>query len=114
MIGVVPTNATTVDRDCSPKEIARVLREDGCVIIANVVSAETMDGILAELEADIANTRGGDTDFLGHATRRIGALIARSPKVRELVTNSTVLDTLDIALGDHGSTFQIDLTQLID
>jgi ectoine hydroxylase-related dioxygenase (phytanoyl-CoA dioxygenase family) len=114
MIGVVPTNATTVDRDASPKDIAKVLREDGCVIIANLVSPETMDGILSELEPDLSNTRGGDTDFLGHATRRIGALIARSPKVRDLVTDSTILDTLDIALGDHGSTFQIDLTQLID
>jgi ectoine hydroxylase-related dioxygenase (phytanoyl-CoA dioxygenase family) len=73
-----------------------------------------MDQVLAELEPYIEATRGGDTDFLGHATRRIGALIARSPTVRSLVTNPTILDTLDIALGNHGSTFQIDLTQLID
>jgi ectoine hydroxylase-related dioxygenase (phytanoyl-CoA dioxygenase family) len=69
---------------------------------------------MVELEPDLSNTRGGDTEFLGHATRRIGALIARSPKVRGLVTNPLVLDTMDLTLGDHGSTFQIDLTQLID
>ena len=73
-----------------------------------------MDQIFSELEPHIAATRGGDTDFLGHATRRIGALIARSPSVRSLVTDPTILNTLDIALGDHGSTFQVDLTQLID
>ncbi len=73
-----------------------------------------MDDVLAELEPYVEVTRGGDTDFLGHATRRIGALIARSPTVRSLVTNPTILNTLDLALGDHGSTFQVDLTQLID
>jgi ectoine hydroxylase-related dioxygenase (phytanoyl-CoA dioxygenase family) len=30
------------------------------------------------------------------------------------VTHPLILDTLDLALGDHGSTYQIDLTQLID
>lgn len=92
----------------------KVLREDGCVIISNLASPDVMDQILAELEPHIAATRGGDTDFLGHATRRIGALIARSPSARSLVTHPTILNTLDLALGDHGSTFQIDLTQLVD
>jgi ectoine hydroxylase-related dioxygenase (phytanoyl-CoA dioxygenase family) len=114
MIGVVPTNAKTVDSDASAKDIARILHEDGCVIISNLVSPETMDGIVAELSPDISNTRGGDTEFLGRATRRIGALIARSPKARALVTNPTILNTIDLTLGDHGSTYQIDLTQLID
>lgn len=114
MIGVVPRNATTVDSDASAKDIARILHEDGCVIISNLVSPETMDGIVDELSPDLSNTRGGDTEFLGHATRRIGALIARSAKARALVTNPTILDTIDLTLGDHGSTYQIDLTQLID
>lgn len=113
-IGPVPKNATTLSRDATPSEIAKVLSEDGCVIISNLAAPELMDQILSELEPHIAATRGGDTDFLGHATRRIGALIARSPSVRSLVTNPTILNTLDIALGDHASTFQVDLTQLID
>ena len=69
---------------------------------------------MVELEPQLSVTRGGDTEFLGHATRRIGALIARSPSVRALVTHPTILDTLDLTLGDHASTYQIDLTQLID
>jgi hypothetical protein len=114
MIGVVPVNATTVSSDASPNDVAKILREEGCVIIADLVSPEAMDQIMVELEPDLSNTRGGDTEFLGHATRRIGALIARSPSVRSLVTHPTILGALDLALGDHGSTFQIDLTQLID
>jgi len=114
IVGGVPANPRTVEPDTTPKDIATVLREDGCVIISNLVRPEDMDRIMAELESHVAATRGGDTDFLGHATRRTGALIARSPSVRSLVTHPTILNALDIALGDHGSTFQIDLTQLVD
>ncbi len=104
----------TVSGDTAPGEIAGVLREDGCVVISGLSTPGTMDRILEELEPYINATRGGDTDFLGHATRRIGALIARSPTARELATNPVILGTLDLALGDHASTFQLDLTQLID
>jgi hypothetical protein len=86
----------------------------GGVIISDLAAPEVMDQVTAELEPHIDATRRGDTEFLGHATRRTGALIARSPGARTLVTNPTILNTLDIALGDHGSTFQIDLTQLVD
>jgi len=110
----VPVNAKTLSGETAPSDVVKVLREDGCVIISNLASPDVMDQILAELEPHIAATRGGDTDFLGHATRRIGALIARSPSARSLVTHPTILNTLDLALGDHGSTFQIDLTQLVD
>ena len=44
---------------------------------------------------------------------RTGALIARSPTSRSLITHPTVIDTLDLVLGDHASTFQVDLTQLV-
>jgi hypothetical protein len=104
----------TVGADCAPPDIVSVLREDGCVVIADLVSPELMDQLAAELEPYLEATSGGNTEFLGHATRRTGALIARSTTARTLITNPTVLDTMDLVLGDHGSTFQIDLTQLVD
>jgi hypothetical protein len=110
----MPAAARTVGATATPEEIEKVLREDGCVIIADLVPPELMDQVTGELEPHIEATRGGDTEFLGHATRRTGALIARSPGARTLVTNPTILNTLDLTLGDHGSTFQIDLTQLVD
>src|SRR6201992_306403 len=109
----MPIAVRTVGSDSSPADIARVLNEDGCVVIADLASAATMDQIRAELDQHLAATDGGKTDFLGHATRRTGALIARSPTSRSLITNPTVIDTLDLVLGDHASTFQIDLTQLV-
>ena len=106
--------ARTVGANIAPSDIATILREDGCVIISGLVAPEMMDQVTAELAPYIAATVGGLTDFLGHTTRRTGALIARSPSARTLISHPTILDTLDLALGDHGSTFQIDLTQLVD
>ena len=109
----MPIAVRTVGSDSSPAEIAEVLNEDGCVVIADLAPPETMDQIRAELEPYLAATGGGNTDFLGATTRRTGALIARSPTARSLITHPTIIDTLDLVLGDHASTFQIDLTQLV-
>jgi hypothetical protein len=109
----MPIAVRTVGSDSSPADTAKVLDEDGCVVIADLASPQTMDQIRTEIEPYLAATSGGNTDFLGATTRRTGALIARSPTSRSLITHPTIIDTLDLVLGDHASTFQIDLTQLI-
>ena len=109
----MPIAVRTVGSDSSPTDIAKLLNEDGCVVIADLAPRETMDQIRTELEPYLAATGGGNTDFLGETTRRTGALIARSPTSRSLITHPTVIDTLDLVLGDHASTFQVDLTQLV-
>jgi len=106
--------ARTVGAGTAPEDIATVLREDGCVIISDLAAPEMMDQITTELTPYLAATDEGVDEFLGHATRRTGALIARSPSVRTLVAHPTVLETVDLSLGDHCSTFQVDLTQLVD
>jgi ectoine hydroxylase-related dioxygenase (phytanoyl-CoA dioxygenase family) len=103
-----------VGADTAPKDVADVLAEDGCVIVAELASPELLDQVLDDLSPYRSATPGGSTEFLGHRTRRTGALIARSPTARTLVTHPTILDTLDLVFGEHGSTFQVDLTQLVD
>jgi ectoine hydroxylase-related dioxygenase (phytanoyl-CoA dioxygenase family) len=110
----MPAAVRTLRADTEPAEAAAVLREDGCVVISELVAPEAMDRVLAETEPYLSATSAGRDDFHGHATRRIGALVARSPSARSLITNPMVLDVLDLTLADHGSTFQLDLTQLID
>jgi len=73
-----------------------------------------MDRIAEELEPWLSTAEPGYSDFVGHATRRTGALIARSPTARTLITDPTILSVLDLALADHASTYQVDLTQMID
>src|ERR1700722_6886310 len=105
----MPKAVRTVGSDSSPADIAKVLNEDGCVVIADLASPQTRGPIRAEREQPLATTSGGNTDFLGESTRRTGALIARSPTSRSLITHPTIIDTLDLVLGDHASTFQIKL-----
>ncbi len=104
----------TTARDAAPKDIADVLREDGCVVIGSLAPSATMDQISEELEPWLSTAEPGYSDFVGHATRRTGALIARSQTARTLITDPTVLSVLDLVLADHASTYQVDLTQMID
>src|SRR6201994_2449607 len=113
IVRVMPIAVRSVGSQTSAADVAEVLKEDGCVVIADLASAETMDQIRAELEPHLAATGGGNTEFLGATTQRTGALIARSPTSRSLIAHPTIIDTLDRVLGDHASTFQIDLTQLV-
>ncbi len=110
----MPGGVQAVAGDTAPSAIADALREDGCVIVTGLASTTTMDRIAEELEPWLTTGEPGESDFLGHATRRIGALIARSSTARTLIIHPTILDVLDLALADHASTYQIDLTQMID
>jgi ectoine hydroxylase-related dioxygenase (phytanoyl-CoA dioxygenase family) len=96
----------------SPAEITRHLREDGYVIVDNLVGIDHMDRIATELEPYIEDTPVGGDNFLGTKTRRTGRLIARSPAARELIQNPTVLDVAGDFLS-HASTFRLHLTQVI-
>src|ERR1700735_2930923 len=87
----MPKAVRTVGSESSPADNAKVVSEDGCVVVADLASPQTMDQIRAELDHHLASTSGGNTDFLGESTRPTRALV----------------------LGDHASTFQIDLTQLL-
>ncbi len=109
----MPKAVRTVGSSTSAAEIAEVLKEDGCVVIADLATPETMDRIRYEIEPYLVATGGGNTEFLGATTQRTGALIARSPTARTLITNPTIIDSLSLVLADHASTFQIDLTQLV-
>ena len=109
----MPKAVRSVGSSAPAADIAQVINEDGCVIVADLASPATMDQIRAEMEPHLVATGGGNTDFLGTTTRRTGALIARSATARALIAHPTIIDTLDLVLGDHASTFQIDLTQLI-
>jgi ectoine hydroxylase-related dioxygenase (phytanoyl-CoA dioxygenase family) len=109
----MPKAVRTVGSSTSAAEVAEVLSEDGCVVIADLATPETMDQIRYEIEPYLVATGGGNTEFLGATTQRTGALIARSPTARTLITNPTIIDSLSLVLADHASTFQIDLTQLV-
>ncbi len=98
--------ATPVD------EIHDVLRRDGALIIDDLADAELVDRIMAEMAPWIEATPPGSDDFSGRATRRTGALIARSPSSHELIQHPTILE-VTARLLDRAQSYQLHLTQVI-
>src|SRR5215468_7552104 len=95
-------------------DVVAVLAEDGCVSVAELVSAQVMDDIHDEMAPYIDKTPPGPDDFSGHRTRRTGSMIARSPSFRPLANHPLITGTLDRVLGDHATSYQLHLTQIID
>lgn len=92
--------------------MAEAITAEGAVIVDHLASLELMDRIAEELRPWRDRTPTGPDDFSGKATRRTGALIARSPSSRELVMDPLVLGTTGLVLA-HATNFQLHLTQSI-
>ncbi len=94
--------------------IESALRAAGCVVVERVVDDAFLDRLDAELEPYVSATPTGADDFTGVRTRRTGALLARSVSFRELAAHPLVLGALDRVLGDHATSYQLHLTQVIE
>lgn len=96
----------------APEKITEILKRDGALIIDSMLTPGEMDSVAEELKPWMDHTPFGPDDFSGRHTRRTGALVARSPKCRQLVMNPLVLGTAAQLLG-HATSFQLHLTQVI-
>lgn len=105
-------NITHLEAPARGEEVSAALERDGAVIVDGVLNADQADGIMAELRPWVENTKPGPDSFAGRNTRRTGALIARSPKCRELVMHPLALATCGKFLG-HATSYQLHLTQVI-
>jgi ectoine hydroxylase-related dioxygenase (phytanoyl-CoA dioxygenase family) len=103
---------THLPATATPAEVAAALRADGACVVDRLVSDAVMDRVAAEMGPWVDLTPEGGDDFIGRRTRRSGAMIARSPASRELITHPLVLGTSEIILA-RATTFQLHLTQVI-
>jgi ectoine hydroxylase-related dioxygenase (phytanoyl-CoA dioxygenase family) len=100
--------------DAAVSDVEAALRASGCVIVERLVTSEHLDVMEAELEPHLAATPVGGDEFTGLNTRRTGSLLARSGAFGALAAHPTVLGTLDRVLGDHATSYQLHLTQVIE
>ena len=103
----LPAATATIDA------ILDALDADGACIVTDLLD----DAALAELEGELApwvaaNDTGSD-DFTGRDTRRTGALVARSPMVRELLVHPLILGAAERFLEPWCARLQLHLTQVI-
>ncbi|CAN5116905.1 phytanoyl-CoA dioxygenase family protein [soil metagenome] len=101
-----------VPADAPIEDIVALLRRENYLIIDDLVSADLMDEVEAELDPFIEAGPTGYEDHLGKMTRRTGSLVARSRASHALIRNPTILATVASFL-DHASAYQLMLTQVI-
>jgi hypothetical protein len=92
--------------------VAEVLARDGCAVVDRLVSKPALARVYDEMKPHLDAASHGPDDFSGGRTKRVGALIARSPASRELITHPLVLDAVGTVLG-HSTNHQLHLTQVI-
>ena len=73
-----------LNADTSIEEVMEIIDQDAGVIIDNVLNQSQLNKIKEELNPFLMNTKEGQDDFTGYNTRRVGALMARSPECRVL------------------------------
>ena len=95
------------------ENILEVLNQDAGLIIDDILSSEDLRQINNDLEPYLKNNLKGDNDFTGFRTKRVGALMARSPKCRELALNPLINQISQKFLEPHCDGYQLHFTSAI-
>jgi ectoine hydroxylase-related dioxygenase (phytanoyl-CoA dioxygenase family) len=99
--------------DTAPEEMLAAIREDGAIIIDNLISPDTVNALRRETDPYMEATSNGTDAFAGFLTTRTGGLVMRSEHCRDLVQNPLVLNLCDNFLLDYCERYQLHLTQII-
>ena len=95
------------------EEVVEIIQRDGALILTDAISPADLAVLNEELRPYMEATPEGRDDFTGRSTTRTGALVARSPKTRELVLNPAILTAVGKFLEPYCLRFQLHLTQII-
>ena len=105
---------TTLTSEATVEEVVQLLRQDGALIIKDIISPQVVDQLTAEMQPYMNATPTGRDEFTGHTTRRTGALAARSAACRDLIVNDLVLGSAKEYLKPFTRKIILHLTQTID
>ncbi len=94
--------------------ILDVLETDGAVIIDSLIPKSTTLQISTELRPYLDACSDGLTDFSGESTKRVGALMARSPGCRDLALKPLINELCSKFLEDFTDGYQLNFTQAIE
>ena len=98
--------------DTSIEQALATLKRDGCVVIDDLMPAETVTAINGEMAPWLEAAPTGSDEFDGHQTRRVGTLVGRSPSSHDIILDPTVLGIADQALA-HATNSQLHCTQVV-
>jgi len=99
--------------DTDAQTVADAVKEDGAIIIDEVLSPEFIAQLRAETDPYMEGSNLGFDDFAGFRTTRTGGLMVRSQKCRELIAHPDILAPCKLFLEPYCQTVQLHLTQII-
>ena len=97
----------------SEDELLSLLDRDGGVIIEGILNNEDLDQVKSDLSPYLDASPTGENLFWGFQTKRIGALMARSPKCRELALHPLINSLCEKYLAPYSNGYQLHFTQAI-
>ncbi|HIG43716.1 MAG: phytanoyl-CoA dioxygenase family protein [bacterium] len=104
----------TLPANTSDDDILDVIKRDGACILSNALDLSLAATIRQQVAPFVENTRFGGDDFSGKSTRRTGALVARTPACRDIVTDSKILSLANGFLLPFTEKIILHLTQTIN
>lgn len=99
--------------DAPAEAMVAAIREDGALIIDNLIDRGQVAAVMGELRPYMDATPQGRDSFTGFQTTRTGALVARSPEASKLVMHPAILAACDLFLLPACDRYQLHLTQII-
>ena len=97
----------------SEDELLSLLDRDGGLILDEVIDWEVLIQVREELAPYLSVSENGSNEFSGFFTKRVGALIARSPICRELALHPLINSLCGQYLADYSDGYQLHFTQAI-
>ena len=97
--------------DAPLEAVFDAIQHDGGAIITNALTRGLLTRFREELEPYLSAAPYGGDDFMGRKTQRVGALIARTPSCREIVTDARILALAHRFLGPYTEKITINITQ---
>lgn len=77
---------TRLPKSATVDDVLECFERDGGCIVENMLEQATIDGLWADLGAELSLTPNGEGHFVGNQTRRISGLFNRSLHMQELIT----------------------------
>ena len=109
------TRLQAFDARVAAADVAASVAVYGYAIVHGLLDEATHATLVAELKPHLEAAATGDPDaFMGHKTKRFGALLSRCPITRDMVTHPLLLDTADRVLGPHCVRYQLNYTGAMD
>mgnify|MGYP001157188020 FL=1 len=103
--------------DAAPDEMYAILAEAGCLVVTGMATPADLQAVRSELDPYLqaAKTEADDAEALypGH-TRRVIALMHRSPTLCQLMTHSTVEHLGDRHLLENCAKWQLNVTAALE